>query len=204
MDSQNTNPPKSNQNVAELQTLLSWRAPLRAYKKRGKNVLRFYVALSILLSLIILFFGDKILLIPLWAVMFLFYVLTITPPAEVENKFTVFGVETAGISLRWESLGSFYFTKRFGFDILTIIGQSPYYFRCYLVIPNEEIKKGVMSLLSERLLYVEHPEKTFVDKMVDWFTYLIPDDEEKETEKKEVTAQESSAPYAQTQAPASL
>src|SRR3989338_2648125 len=79
------------------QVLYSWKAPLRAYKKRGKKVLRFYLAVALLLTAIIFFLGDQILIIPIWAVLFLFYVLTITPPPEVENRITKFGIETAGI-----------------------------------------------------------------------------------------------------------
>src|SRR4051812_47741995 len=96
------------------QTLLAWKAPLRAYKKRSKSVIRFYLALAFLLSLIVFFLGDKILLIPIWTVLFLIYVLTITPSPEVENKVTRFGIENAGVTLRWEVLSHFYFAKRFG------------------------------------------------------------------------------------------
>src|SRR3989338_4341121 len=109
------------------QTVFAWKAPLRPYKKRSRLVLRFYLAVTLLLSLIVFFFGDKILLIPIWAVLFLFYVLTITPPPEVENKISKFGLETAGVTLRWEALSHFYFTKRFNFDILTIVSHGPYY-----------------------------------------------------------------------------
>jgi len=162
------------------QLIFSWKAPLRPYKKRGKMVLRFYIAVSILLSLIVFFFGDKILLIPIWALMFLFYVLTITPPPEVENKITRFGIETAGITLRWEALSHFYFKKRFGFDVLTIVSQPPYFYHAYLVLPNEEIKKKLMLILSEHLIYQEKPQRSLTDKMVDWLSALIPDDDQEE------------------------
>jgi len=92
------------------QLVFSWKAPLRAYKKRSKIILRFYIAVALLLSAIIFFFGDKILLIPIFTLLFLFYVLTITPPPEVENKITTFGLEAAGINLRFEILSHFYFT----------------------------------------------------------------------------------------------
>src|SRR5690242_4039972 len=109
------------------QVIFAWKAPLRAYKKRAKNVLRFYLALAFLLSIVVFFFGDKILLIPIWATLFLFYVLTITPPPEVENKISTFGIESAGVTARWELLSDFYYTKRFGFDVLTIVSHAPYY-----------------------------------------------------------------------------
>lgn len=160
------------------QILLAWHAPLRAYKKRGANILRFYLALALLLSLIVYFFGDKMLLIPIWAVLFLFYTLTVTPPPEVENKITKFGIETAGITLRWEILSHFYYTKRFHFDILTLVGHGPYYFHSYLVVPNEEIKQRTMVILSEHLMYQDKPQRTLTDRLVDWLSYLLPDDEE--------------------------
>lgn len=182
---------------ANPQIILAWKAPLRAYKKRKKNVLRFYLALALLLSLLVFFFADKILLLLIWAVLFLFYVLTITPPPEVDNKITKFGIETAGVTIRWELLSEFYFTKRFGFDILTVVTHAPYYIHAYLVIPNVELKRKVVGLLSEHLIYQERPHRTFTDRMIDWFSKLMPDDEDD----AETTKTSS---FHQTQAPASL
>lgn len=162
------------------QIFFSWKAPLRPYKKRKKQILRFYIAVSFLLSSIVFFFGDKILLIPIWAILFLFYVLTITPPPEVENKISKFGIETAGITLRWEMLSHFYFTKRFGFNVLTLVSHAPYYYHAYLVVPDEETKKRLTVLLSEHLIYQEKPTRGITEKMIDWLSALLPDDEEKE------------------------
>ncbi|OGK15430.1 hypothetical protein A2774_04990 [Candidatus Roizmanbacteria bacterium RIFCSPHIGHO2_01_FULL_39_12c] len=161
------------------QLIFSWKAPLRPYKKRAALVLRFYLAVALLLSLIVFFFGDKILLIPIWAVLFLFYVLTITPPPEVENKITRFGIETTGITLRWESLSHFYFTERFGFYVLTMISHAPYFYHAYLVVPSEEIKKNLLLILSEHLVYQDQPQLSFTDKAINWFSQLIPDEEER-------------------------
>lgn len=152
------------------------------------------------MSLIVFFFGDRILLIPIWALLFLFYVLTITPPPEVENKITKFGIETAGVTLRWESLSHYYFTMRFGFHVLTIVGHAPYYYHVYMVVPNEEIKKSLMIILSEHLVYQEKPQRSLTDKMVDWLSKLIPD-EESELSQKEVEHPEE--PTTSTQVSAS-
>lgn len=165
------------------QTVFSWTAPLRPYKKRSGVILRFYVAVTLLLSLIVFFFGDKILLIPIWSLLFLFYVLTITPPPDVENKITKFGLESAGVTLRWESLSHFYFSRRFGYNVLTIVGHAPYYFYAFLVVPNNEIKQKLIFILSEHLIYQEKPQRTVTDKMIDWLSSLIPDEEETQVSK---------------------
>lgn len=182
------------------QVIFSWKAPLRPYKKRSRLVLRFYLAVALLMSLIVFFFGDKILLIPIWAILFLFYVLTITPPPEVENKLTKFGMETSGITLRWESLSHFYFTKRFDFYVLTVVSHAPYFYHAYLVVPSDEVKKNVMLILSEHLIYQEKPQRSLTDKMVDWFSKLIPDEEENKT-----SSEKAGRPTASSkQRPASL
>ncbi|MFN4212455.1 MAG: hypothetical protein ACK4FL_00600 [Microgenomates group bacterium] len=162
------------------QVIFSWKAPLRPYKKRSALVIRFYLAVAFLLSAIVFFFGDKILLIPIWTLLFLFYVFTITPPPEVENKITKFGIETAGVTLRWETLSHFYFSKRFGFYTLTIVSHPPFFYHIYMVVPSEEIKKKLLEILSEHLIYQEKPQKTFTDKLSDWLLNLIPNEEEKE------------------------
>lgn len=160
------------------QLIFSWKAPLRPYKKRSALLIRFYLAVAALLSAIVFFFGDKILLLPIWTLLFLFYVLTITPPPEVENKITKFGIETAGVTLRWEVLSHFYFGKRFGFHTLTIVSRPPFFYHIYLVVPNEEIKKQLVQILSEHLIYQEKPSKSLTDKLSDWLSNLIPQEEE--------------------------
>lgn len=160
------------------QRIYVWKAPLRAFKKRGKNILRFYAALAFLLSLIVFFFGDKILLIPILTLLFLFYVLTITPPPEVENIITTFGIESAGVTLRWEFLSHFFFVTKMGVPVLTLVSNAPYYYHAYFVVPNEEIKKELVSILSKHIMFVEKPQRTFTDRAIDWLSNLIPDDDE--------------------------
>lgn len=170
------NPPQPNP-----QTVFSWKAPLRPFKKRSKIIIRFYFAVALLLSLIVFFFGDKILFIPIWALLFLFYVLTVTPPPEVENKITHFGIETAGITLRWEALSHFYFSHRFDYHVLTLVSHAPYFYHAYLVVQDDEIKNKLIALLSAHLIYQEKPQKGLSDKLVDFLSRLIPDDSDEET-----------------------
>ncbi len=160
------------------QIIFSWKAPLRPFKRRSKLIMRFYLSVALLSSLIVFFFGDRILLIPIWALLFLFYVLTITPPPEVENKITRFGVESAGITLRFEALSYFYYTNRFGFTMLTIVSSAPYFYHAYMVVPDEETKRKTTLILSEHLVFKEKPERTLTDKVIDLLSRLVPDEEE--------------------------
>lgn len=166
------------------QIIFSWKAPLRAYKKTKTSVLRFYVSLSFLLSLIVFFFGEKTLILPIWAIMFLFYILTITPPPEIENKITKFGIETSNSIFRWDVLSHFYFIKKFDYTVLTIVSVAPYHYHIYLVLKNEEDVNILIKIISEHLVYQEHPQKTFTDKLIVWLTKLMPESDIKDKGKE--------------------
>lgn len=157
------------------QIIYLWKAPLRPYKKQGVGVIRFYVALALLLSLISFFFGEPLLVFPIAAITFLFYILTTTPSPLTEHKLTRFGIETTGVTFRWDLLSHFYFTKKFDYHILVVVSNAPFFYHLYLVIRDEKTKNDLICLLSDYLVYQEHPQKTFSDKMTEWLTRLMPD-----------------------------
>lgn len=159
------------------QNIFTWQAPLRPFIKRSSTVIRFYIALAVLVSVILAFFGDRIILIPVWALLFIFYVFTVTPPQEITNKISRFGIVTSGNTIRWEDLSYFFFTQRFGYDILVLVTHAPYLHHFYLVVPNEEVKKIVAESLSSHILFQEHPQKTLTDKLIEWFSHLVPTEE---------------------------
>lgn len=168
------------------QIVFAWKSPLRPFIHRSPQIIRFYLAITFLASLLVFFFGDKILLLPLWTLLFIFYVFTVTPPGDVEHKITQFGVETAGgTTLRWETLDHFYFTRRFGYDILTLVTHGPYAYYAYIVVPTEEIKNKIVVILSEHIIYQEKPKKNFTDKAIDWLSQFVPDDPRNHTPLKE-------------------
>lgn len=173
------------------QIKFTWEAPLRPYIKRSSEVIRFYAAVTLMLSVIVVLLGDPILLIPLWALLFIFYIFTVTPPDVITNKITQFGIETAGATFRWDVLSHFYFIERFGYTVLVVVTHAPEYHHIYMVVPQEKTKQELIKLLSEHLVYQEHPVRTLTDRLVDSLSRLVPRDE--------VTGKTSS----QTQTPAS-
>lgn len=170
-------PNTENKPVTNPQILYSWVAPLRAYKKKPIGVLRFYFAVAILLTIIVVFLREYMLTIPIWSTIFLIYALTITPPHDAEHTVTKFGLHTGAQTYPWESLSHFYFIKKFDYHLLVVFTKQAYGHPLYLVIPNETVKHEILHLLAEHLVYQESPEKTFSDKLAEWLTTLMPEEE---------------------------
>lgn len=165
------------------QTLLSWNAPLRPFKKRSTVVMRFFLAIALLLSAVIFFFGDAVTILPIWAVLFLFYIFAITPPPLVENRVTTFGVETSGgIMLRWDALSHYYFTERFGYVVCVLVTHGPYFAHTYLVVPDDQTKSQLSVILSKHLMFMTKPPVTLTDRLIGLFSKIVPDNEEKTSE----------------------
>ncbi|MEI7653228.1 MAG: hypothetical protein WCJ70_03040 [bacterium] len=159
------------------QILLSWKAPLRPFKKQSAGLLRFFLAVALLLSLILFFVGDMVTLLPMWALLFLFYVFAITPPPLTETHVTRFGIESAGILMRWDILSHYYFVKRFGYTVLVTVTHGPYFAHSYFVVPDETTKRQLMEILNKHLMYMNQPPRTFTDRLIDLFSKLVPEDE---------------------------
>lgn len=159
------------------QTLYSWRAPLRPYKKRSVVLLRFFLALALLISAVVFFFGDMVTILPVWALLFLFYIFAVTPPPIIENRITTFGVESSGVTLRWDALSHYYYMERLGFTILVLITHGPYFGHSYLVVTSEQMRKELDAILSKHLMVVSTPPPSFTDKLIKLFSNLVPEEE---------------------------
>ncbi len=159
------------------QIIYSWEAPLRPYVKRSPFVMRVYISIGVLLSLIAIFFGDLPLMLMILAMLFIFFVFTVTPPPIITNTITQFGLETSGAVTRWDVLSHFYFTRRFNYDVLVLVTHEPYSHHFYIVVPNEVIKNKVAETVSAHILFQEKPARTLTDKLVDWFSqFLLTED----------------------------
>lgn len=159
------------------QIKFTWQAPLRPYIKRSSEVIRFYIAVTLIFSIIVVLLSDPIILIPMWALFFIFYVFTVTPPPEVTNKITQFGVDAAGMTYRWEYLSYFYFIERFGYIMLVVVSHAPENHHAYMVVPDEKTKTELVKLLSEHIVYQERPVRTLTDRLIEWFSKLVPHEE---------------------------
>lgn len=168
----NTEPvPKSDKE--DISELFEWSAPARPFKPHSKEFYKTEVALVVLVSLILVFMGEFLLIMAILAIFFVSYVLSTVVPEQIKNKITKLGIETGNYFHKWEEMRDFWFENA-GDEKMVVIGMYigfPSHLRLML---GETDQNQVKTLLSQRLPFREKPEKTFLDKASNWLSSKIP------------------------------
>lgn len=150
---------------------LSWISPSRLFKKRDKEYFTNILAIVFLLSIILVFAREFVLIAAVVSIVFLIYVLSTVPPEEVKHKVTSLGIESAGHFYRWEELADFWFEEQWGQTMLVL---RPYLFSRAIVLLGGQDKKKVRDSIAKHIPFKETPEKTWVDNAASWLTQKIP------------------------------
>jgi len=153
------------------QTIFEWKAPSRPFKKRKKQFFSSVFIITLLIFLILVFVGQWLAGAVAVSVAFLIYVLSFIPPNEITNKITTYGIRVEDIIYYWEELGRFWFTKKYGQELLHIETMR-FPGRIVLLLKKSE-KNIVNNILSEALLN-EKPDPTLYDKVSKWLGEKIP------------------------------
>lgn len=181
------------------QTLLIWRSPLRPFVKREPRIIRFYLLMGGLITILVLLFGDFMAVFPVWALIFIAYVFTVIEPPEVVHRITQFGIETAGATYRWESLSHFYYTMRLRYTQLVLVTHEPYMTHTYIIIPRE-IQPQITQELTKHLIYFDKAPHTMVDRIAEFFSQFLLQEEGDEQGAQRADTTKQNAPQTAAQA----
>jgi hypothetical protein len=150
---------------------LAWASPSRLFKKRDKEYFTNIAAIVFLLSIILVFAREFVLIAAVISIVFLVYVLSTVPPEEVAQKITNLGIESAGHFYRWEELMEFWFEKQWGQTMLVL---RPYLGPRIIVLLGSQGEEKVRELIAKHIPFREVPDKTWVDNAASWLTKKIP------------------------------
>src|SRR3989344_9292323 len=96
----------------------AWSSPSRPFKKRDKEFFVNILAIVFLLSVILVFIREFVLIATVLSIVFLIYVLATVPPEMVKHRITNMGIESAGHFYRWEECADFWFEGQWGQTML--------------------------------------------------------------------------------------
>lgn len=151
--------------------LLEWQSAARPFKKRDREVFLTAGAIVALISVILLFVKEFLLIAVLLSLYFVFWVLNTVSPEKTTHKINTKGVETGGKLYKWEELNRFWFTKKWDSQILNIGTKKPFPGQLQLLLgpAKAEVKKA----LSQHLTF-EKPEASWINGAADWVQRNVP------------------------------
>jgi hypothetical protein len=153
--------------------LLSWSAPGRPYKKRGRQFFVTALLIATLIEVILFLFGQYLFMLVVASLVFVGFAFAITPPKNFHYRISSQGVRVEDRFYIWDELYDFYFRTREGEDILFVRTLAIY--PGALVISLGDIsKEQVKNALIPYLPYREYVKPTFVDKSADWLVKNFP------------------------------
>jgi len=156
----------------ELKTLLKWQAPMRPFKKKDKEYFTTIAAIVFLLTVILLFLKEWLLIAVIIALMFVTYVLATVEPESVDHELTTRGVVTGGKLYKWEALRRFWFSKKWNDTLLHIDTNLQFPGRLMMLTGNQTEKK-LKEVLQKKVQF-EQPEETFMDRSAQWLQEKVP------------------------------
>lgn len=150
---------------------LSWMSPSRLFKKRDREYFTNVGAIVVLLTVILVFAREYVLIAAVFSIVFLIYVLSTVPPEEVKHRITNLGIESSERFYRWEEFADFWFEEQWGQVMLVL--RPIYAPRVIMLLGNQDRDK-VRTYIARHIPFREHPEKTWVDNAASWLTHKIP------------------------------
>ena len=156
----------------EERTLLSWKAPGRPFKRRDRDYYTTIGAIVFLVTIILLFLKEWLLIAVMIALAFVAYVLASVPPEETKHVVSNRGLRTGEKLYKWQELWRFWFEEKWKQKMMVVETRLKFPRRLLLMLgdTDEETVRGVM----KEFLILEKPEPTFMDKAADWLVDKVP------------------------------
>ncbi|MDO8451452.1 MAG: hypothetical protein Q7S76_01135 [bacterium] len=149
----------------------AWDAPSRLFKKRDKEYFTNIGAIVFLLTIILVFAREFLLIAAVLSVVFVVYVLSTVPPEEMHHKITNLGIETGGAFYRWEDIGDFWMEEQWGQHYLVI---RPVLAPRLIVLLGHQSREKIREYVARHIPFRDKPQRNWVDNAANWLTQKIP------------------------------
>lgn len=163
----------SSDEMRDVRTLLSWKAPSRPFRKKGREYFFSALLITMLAEIILFLFSQYEFMMAIAAVLFLAFALAITTPKDFRFKISTEGVSIEDHYYIWDELYDFYFKKVDGIDVLFV--RTHDFIPGELKIPLTDISKDhLRKVMLQYLPYREIVRPTFMEKSADWLSRNFP------------------------------
>lgn len=149
----------------------SWSSPSRLFKRRDREFFVNILAIVFLLSVILVFVREFVLIATVLSIVFLIYVLSTVPPEDVKHRITNMGIESAGHFYRWEEFADFWFEEQWGQTMLVL---RSYIAPRNIILLGDQNKEKIREAVAKHIPFREEPDQNWVDSAAKWISEKIP------------------------------
>lgn len=157
----------------DVKTLISWSAPGRPFKKKGRSFFINGLLIVFLVEVILFVFSEYLLMFVVLTLYFFAVAISSVPPQNFHYRISTQGVKVEDHFYIWDELYDFYFKKIEGSEVLVI--------RSHSIIPGElKIPLGevpadhVRRVMISYIPYREVVHTTFMERGSDWLAKNFP------------------------------
>ncbi len=157
----------------DVRTLLSWHAPGRPFRRRGKEYYINIFLITLAIEVILFLFQQHALMAVVAALVFVNYALKTVAPHDFRYRISSEGVTIEDHFYLWQELYDFYFKQQDGSDLLHIRTRAYFPGELTLVLGDVH-REQVKSTLLLYLPFREYIKPTFMEKSGDWLAKTFP------------------------------
>lgn len=149
-----------------------WEAPMRYFEEKPPSYFKAVVSIAVLVSLLLFFLKEFLLLMVVWVIVFVAYVKALVPPLHIRYKLTKFGIQFYTTTINYKNIHAFSLIKRPQAQLLRFIMYGGLEWTALL--PSDKHQGDeIISFLKERVPFLEHIPETEIDKMANWLKRVI-------------------------------
>jgi hypothetical protein len=157
----------------DVKTFLSWYAPGRPFKQRSFEYFFNSFLIMIALEIILFLFGQYLLMLVVFSLVFLSLALALVPPQNFFYRISSEGIRVEDHFYIWNELYDFYFMRQHGQDTLHV--RTKGFYPGELILPLKDVTiNHVKAVLLPYLPFREYVKPTFIERAGDWLEKNFP------------------------------
>lgn len=157
----------------DVKTVLSWVAPGRPFKKKGREFYLTTLLIATLIEIILFIFSQYLFMFVVASLVFVGFALVSIPPRNFHYRISTEGITVEDHFYLWQELYDFYFRRINGEDTLHVRTEA--FFPGEIIISvgelhRDQVKRALLPFLPFR----EYVRPTFAEKAGDWLYKNFP------------------------------
>ena len=153
----------------EVKTLYSWDSPERLFIPRNRKWFTYTFLIILIITVVLLFAQEYIIIAPIAAIGFISYVLATVPPHKIGHKLTTEGINSGGRSYLWNEMSDFWLTKKGEETLINIETYLNYPRRLIMLLGEGDLEK-IKEIMVQFIPYREIPKTNWLEKTLDSIT----------------------------------